>query len=212
MTLVLDSDAANCWVLDADASTCLVLTVQSFVATGTFTGCLQSTVAMRGACELGPTMQAAIDCAPAMQAAVEFTGTIQASFLVAPTMAGALEIGVMTCEGELLAELLLENTIDVRIVGLKVGSAFVNDATCIVTLREINEDDSDGSIVVGADSIALDHVDDVDGEYLGRLPADLDLVKSETYRLKARAEKSGVAVGTWSADLVAKVRSASHCS
>lgn len=189
-----------------------MLTVESFIATGTFRGCLEVGVAIQGACEVAPTMAGVVASAPSMFAAVEIAATIQASFLVAPTMAGALEIGVMTCEGELVAELLLENTIDVRIVGLKVGGTFTNDATCTATLRQINEDDSDGSVVVGADSIALTYVAASSGEYLGRLPADLSLTKNQTYRLKARAEKSGVAVGTWYSDLVAKVRSASHSS
>lgn len=205
--LILDPTTADSLVLDPQSTTWLVLSIETVGAAGSFRGCLNVSASLAGGVELAATMQGSHLVSPAVAGGVDVTAAIQGTFLVAPTMAGALEIGVMNCEGELShGDLLLENTTDVRIVGLKVGGAAVNDATCTMTLRT-----EAGVIVVGADALALTYTGTA-GEYLGRLPDTLALVESGEYRLKVRASKAGVAVGTWTADMVAKVRGANHCA
>lgn len=184
--LILDPTSSSRLILDPTASSRLILTV-IVAATGSFRGCVNVTTAIQGVTELAPTLQS--------------------TFVIAPTFEGVLEIGVMNCSGELTCgDLLLENTTDVRLVGVKLASTFVNDATCTMTLKT-----SAGATVPGADGLTLTYTG-TPGEYLGRLPDTLALTEDGNYSLKVKATKAGVAVGTWNSDLVAKVRAANYCS
>jgi len=207
VTLIFDP-AADLLILDPLATDWLVLVIEPAGA-ASLRGCLNVSAAMAGGVDLSPGLRGQIGVSVSAQGGVELAPSLLASFVVAPTFEGALEIGVMSCEGELSAgDLLIENSTDVALVGVKPrGGDFINDATVTMTLRN-----SAGVVVVGAENLPLEPVEESDGEYLGQLPDSLDLTENGEYKLKVRAVKAGVAVGTWTADLVAKVRSASHCS
>lgn len=97
--------------------------------------------------------------------------------------------------------LLVGNSTDVRLVGLKANDAFVNDATCTVTVKT-----SIGGTVTGASAVAMPYVTASDGEYKGVLPNTLALTVDAVYSVEVTATKAGVGVGFWQCDKVAKKR------
>lgn len=107
----------------------------------------------------------------------------------------------MSCSANICCgELLIGNTLDVRLVALRVSGNAVNDAAVTMTLRT-----KEGAIVDDAEDIPLVNVT-TSGEYLGQLPSTLALVENAVYKLTATATKAGVADGSWTATMLAKVR------
>lgn len=105
------------------------------------------------------------------------------------------------CSGNVsCGELLIGNTIDVKLVALRVQGEFINDANVSMTLRT-----KAGAVVDGMEDVPLANVN-TSGEYLGQLPSSLWLLENAVYKLTVKAEKTGVADGSWTANLLAKER------
>ena len=109
----------------------------------------------------------------------------------------------MSCEADLeCGELLIGNSMDVRLLNVKVRGAIVADATVTVTLKN-----TAGVTVSGAAEISIP-ADQSAGNYLGVLPETLDLTENGRYQVIVTATKSGLGVGQWKCWRVAKYREA----
>jgi len=108
----------------------------------------------------------------------------------------------MSCDASLeCGDLLIGNSMDVQLLSVKVRGVIVPDATVTVTVKT-----SAGTVVVGADGLAMAAVEDNEGDYLGTLPETLDLVKDGRYQVIVLATKDGLGVGQWTCWRVAKER------
>lgn len=107
----------------------------------------------------------------------------------------------MSCCAELdCGDLLIGNSMDVRLLGVKVRGVIVADAIVTVTVKN-----TAGSVVAGADGLAMP-ADETEGDYLGPLPETLDLVEKGRYDVIVTATKDGLGVGQWKCTRIAKYR------
>ena len=107
----------------------------------------------------------------------------------------------MSCDADLNCdELFIANSMDVRLLRVKVRGVTVADATVTVTVKN-----SAGATLAGADGLAVP-ADTVVGNYLGTLPETLELVENGRYQLIVTATKDGLGVGQWKCWRVAKYR------
>ena len=107
----------------------------------------------------------------------------------------------MGCEADLnCGDLLIGNSMDVRLLSVKVRGEIVDDATVTVTVKA-----SGGATVAGADELPMP-ADVTPGDYLGTIPATLELVKNGRYQVIVQASKGDLGVGKWTCWRVAKER------
>lgn len=98
-------------------------------------------------------------------------------------------------------DLLIGNSMTVRLLNLEVAGEHVDDATVTVTVR-----DSNNNIVTGANGLAMPYVGGDDLEYAGVLPNTLSLTENGRYQVEVTATISGVGVGFWDCWKTAKRR------
>lgn len=109
----------------------------------------------------------------------------------------------MSCEAELNCDdLLIGNSMDVRLLNVKVRGEIVADATVTVSVKTPG-----GVTIVGADGLAMPP-DTTAGNYLGVLPETLDLTENGRYQVIVTATKDGLGVGQWKCTRIAKYRGA----
>jgi hypothetical protein len=107
----------------------------------------------------------------------------------------------MSCCADLdCGDLLIGNSMDIRLLGVKVRGETVADAVVTVTVKN-----SAGSVVTGADGLAMP-ADETEGDYLGTLPETLDLAEDGRYQVIVTATKDGLGVGQWKCTRIAKYR------
>ena len=107
----------------------------------------------------------------------------------------------MSCEADLeCGDLLIGNSMDVKLLNVKVRDEVVDDATFTVTVKT-----AAGTVVTGADGLAMP-ADETEGDYLGTLPETLSLVEDGRYQVIVIATKAGLGVGKWTCWRIAKDR------
>jgi hypothetical protein len=109
----------------------------------------------------------------------------------------------MSCDADLeCGDLLIGNSMDVRLLNVKVRGTVVANATVTVTVKN-----SAGGTVSGANELTVP-ADETAGNYLGVLPETLDLTENGRYQVIVTATKSGLGVGQWKCWRIAKYREA----
>lgn len=92
------------------------------------------------------------------------------------------------------------NSTTVELLSVKVNDVLNNDAVVTVTVK-----DSNGSVVSGGNAVAMPSIGG--GGYRGVLPSTLAIVANARYTVEITATISGVGIGFWQIDKVAKKRS-----